>query len=381
MWKRAMFRSLPLRHPFVEVSFPAADKSFNIYGDLYLPEVAKHDDDNTNSFDKIPAIVIVAGSGPIDRQGNASGLLSTLGFNTNNRFAEYMMESSSSTDENKRHNPVAILTYDKRGVGKSLKAGDNDWYYRAGMMDLVSDAVEAVRFLQSHPRIDPKSIVVMGHSEGSIILPLISQQIRQHPEGLAELKGGIFLSGFGENLFDAMKFQQANIIHEVENAQGAKGWILRKLITKERVEKQQKDLMETIDSREESDFIRMYCGIAKIPAKWFREHKQYDVHSTLASEMTCHCLAITGCKDVQVRHAFCQEATAKSLVPKAASIESHTLGNLTHALRSFEGSPSMLSLKQDYAHQGTLPLDAELLSLIATWCDRILHGNQYIGCM
>jgi dienelactone hydrolase len=81
------------------------------------------------------------------------------------------------------------------------------------MMDLVSDAVEAVRFLQNHPQIDPTHIAVMGHSEGAIALPLICQKNSRSiaaskddndddtSDGLklvAPIKGSIFLSGFGD---------------------------------------------------------------------------------------------------------------------------------------------------------------------------------------
>lgn len=63
-------------------------------------------------------------------------------FNTANQFAQHMAE--------KRGSSIAVLSYDKRGVGKSIKADDKHFYYRAGMMDLVKDVVEAVKFLAGH---------------------------------------------------------------------------------------------------------------------------------------------------------------------------------------------------------------------------------------
>ena len=42
--------------------------------------------------------------------------------------------------------------YDKRGVGKSINPNDKNFYNRAGMYDLVNDAVEAVRFASQHPQ-------------------------------------------------------------------------------------------------------------------------------------------------------------------------------------------------------------------------------------
>ena len=77
---------------------------------------------------------------PIDRNGNAPNL--HLNFNTYNRIAEHMNAQA-----------IAVLSYDKRGVGKSQSnPSDKNFYYKAGMMDLVKDAVEAVRFVSKHPR-------------------------------------------------------------------------------------------------------------------------------------------------------------------------------------------------------------------------------------
>ena len=71
-----------------------------------------------------------------------------MNFNTSNQFAEYMISSRSS----KNRRSVAILSYDKRGVGKSINPNDKNFYNRAGMYDLVNDAVEVVRFASQHPQ-------------------------------------------------------------------------------------------------------------------------------------------------------------------------------------------------------------------------------------
>ena len=73
-----------------------------------------------------------------------------MNFNTSNQFAEYMISSRSSKDRRS----VAILSYDKRGVGvgKSINPNDKNFYNRAGMYDLVNDALEVVRFASQHPQ-------------------------------------------------------------------------------------------------------------------------------------------------------------------------------------------------------------------------------------
>lgn len=59
---------------------------------------------------KMAAIGIVAGSGPIDRDGNVPGLFTGLRLDTSKRFAQHMIMGDGN---------IAVFTYDKRGVGKA----------------------------------------------------------------------------------------------------------------------------------------------------------------------------------------------------------------------------------------------------------------------
>ena len=339
----------------MEISFPSSDGSFQLYGDLFLPP----SNNVAGQLTLLPAIVIVAGSGPIDRNGNAP----TMKLNAYSRFAEHVMSSRSSDRS------IAVLSYDKRGVGKSKKAGDKNLYYRAGMMDLVADAVEAVRYLSSHPRIDKQKIAVLGHSEGAIIMPLICQEVKK--SGMDPIFGCIFYCGLGENVKDAMSLQMDRIAKEVQELTGPKGWVLRRFVSKEKMDKQCGDFFTKINSPEEPEFVSMQCGLVKQPAKWLREHRAFNSQECLAENISCHCLAITGQKDVQARDEFCTPEKAAELVPHATSIEVHRPANLTHALRSLEGPSKILDLKKDYARMSKMPLDAELLSITDAWCDRM----------
>jgi pimeloyl-ACP methyl ester carboxylesterase len=68
-------------------------------------------------------------------------------------------------------NGVAVLRYDKRGVGSST--GDYD---AATTVDFTSDAAAAVTWLKTQPEIDPKRVGVLGHSEGGIIAPAVAAE-------------------------------------------------------------------------------------------------------------------------------------------------------------------------------------------------------------
>ena len=110
----------------------------------------------------------------------------------------------------------------------------------------------------------------------------------------------------------------------------------------------------------------MYCGLVKVPTKWYREHLECDANQSLAN-CDGNILAITGSKDVQVDPQYCMEEKAKELAPNARSLQTCIVPNMTHILRSIESKPSILNIQKEYPKLGQLPIDEELLRLIRTW--------------
>jgi uncharacterized protein len=98
----------------------------------------------------VPVVLILAGSGPTDRDGN-----SPLGRND-----AYKLLAAGLTRRG-----IASLRYDKRGIGASAAAGPDE---RALRFDTyVGDAVAWVRELRAQHRFS--RIAIAGHSEGSLI--------------------------------------------------------------------------------------------------------------------------------------------------------------------------------------------------------------------
>src|SRR5208282_3164330 len=64
---------------------------------------------------------------------------------------------------------IAVLRYDKRGVGGS--SGDYD---AATTADFNSDAQAAVNWLRTQSEIDATRIGMLGHSEGGIIASAVA---------------------------------------------------------------------------------------------------------------------------------------------------------------------------------------------------------------
>lgn len=103
---------------------------------------------------KPPAVVLIVGSGPHDRDE------SILGHKPFLVLADYLT----------RHG-IAVLRYDKRGVGKSKGV-----YKTATSADFAADASAAVDSLMARPDIDHRRIGLIGHSEGGILAPMVAAE-------------------------------------------------------------------------------------------------------------------------------------------------------------------------------------------------------------
>ncbi len=131
-----------------------------------------------------PLAIIVAGSGPTDRNGN-----STLGAATN----EYQMLAHSLDSQN-----IATFRFDKRGVAKSIPSGFKE--YNLVFDDYVKDAEKIFDYL--HDTLGFKNIYFVGHSEGSLIAMLASQK--------KKVKGYISIAGAGRPIDEILNEQMQN---------------------------------------------------------------------------------------------------------------------------------------------------------------------------
>jgi len=132
-----------------EVSFQTGDS--NLTGNLTVPE----------GEGRFPAVIILAGSGPFDRNGDvdprvvAASVLAgqpVLALNSTYRdIAEALAREGFVT-----------LRYDKRGVGNSTGEGGD--FPEPSLRDLKA----AVIFLKEHPSVDPERIALVGHSIGGL---------------------------------------------------------------------------------------------------------------------------------------------------------------------------------------------------------------------
>jgi uncharacterized protein len=73
-------------------------------------------------------------------------------------------------------NGVAVLAYDKRGIGQSGGTYPGESPTSETIDVLARDAAAAVRFLAAQPEIDPSHVGLAGHSQAGWILPLAASR-------------------------------------------------------------------------------------------------------------------------------------------------------------------------------------------------------------
>lgn len=302
-------------------------------GSLTLPE---------RDQEKSPAILIIPGTGKLNRDGKVN---KKLDLKLYKQLAQFFTELGFIT-----------LRYDKRGVGKS--EGD---YYRTGLWDLVDDSQAAFRFLKMQDGVDTDQVIVVGHSEGSMIGTALAAR-----ESMAGL---VLLAGAVERLEEALKRQREIAAVDMRNAKGFIGFLLRLFKTDKKIEPQAQAFMQKVMASKEDT---MKVQFQTINAKWMREHFAYNVREDLA-KVSCPVLAITGARDVQANPAVL--ADLASFVK--GDSEYHIIENMGHSLKFQAKTSHMLTVKKDLIAESFLPLHPELEKLLRNWVEKqFLEANQ-----
>lgn len=141
---------LARRIPHLEVEARFDNGNVSLSGTLYLPI----------SKEPVPAIVMAHGSGKELR--SRSGLV----------FAFVA-------------NGIAVLSFDKRGSGKSTGT------WRASFTDYAADLVSGVEWLRSRPEVNLTKIGAWGHSQGAWIAPLAASMSANIAFVVAQAGGGV----------------------------------------------------------------------------------------------------------------------------------------------------------------------------------------------
>lgn len=229
---------------------------FPLEGTLTLPK---------NAAGPVPAVVLVHGSGPSDRN-------ETAGAYTPFRDLAWGLAEQG----------IAVLRYDKRTYthGSSLTAEEV-----AGITvkeETVDDAIAAAGLLKRDARIDETQVFVIGHSLGGMLAPRIDA------EG-GDFAGLVLLAGSPRSLWEIVYDQNASFIAAMKDGEAKAAnevWL--------ETEYKRAQMIANLSAEEAKS-----STVFGIPATYFKE---MDAHSTrdYAVKLTKPLLVLQGDNDFQV---------------------------------------------------------------------------------
>jgi len=154
---------------------------------------------------RVPVVLIIAGSGPTDRDGNSRMLPG------NNNAYRLLAEALAARG-------IASVRYDKRAIGKSVAAGIRETDLRFDTY--VDDAMAWIAKLRSDPRFSTVSVI--GHSEGSLIGMMAARRAKADAfvsvAGVAKPAGQVIRDQLRPQIgsMDAMWQQNDSILSSLE---------------------------------------------------------------------------------------------------------------------------------------------------------------------
>ncbi|KAJ3343610.1 hypothetical protein HDU93_007491 [Gonapodya sp. JEL0774] len=348
------------------ISFLSSDGSTKLSGILSLPAV------DHQSSQKLPALLFIAGSGPLDADGTASAtaVSPALPINIQKQLSVHLTDRLD----------LVTLRFDKRGIKESANPSDPNLFYKAGITELVSDIVGAYHFLAAHERVDNNRIILVGHSEGCMLIPATNRALTAASPSSPPIFAAAFLSGLGISLVSATAYQRRLLSQEIKSTSGFLGFILRAVYGSDpqaNIEAKAQQQFEAWNASKD-DFSSALFGMIKTPVKWWREHGEYTIPGKLEEDyamINFHVLGMTGDYDIQTDPSTLdQDLTA--LLPHAASLQVHRLPKVSHTLRECDKPNTFKDMKADLPAQCKMPVAEAVVEKLATWIGDVLGRSS-----
>jgi pimeloyl-ACP methyl ester carboxylesterase len=277
-----------------------------IYGSLLLPAAPA----------RPPVVLIVAGSGPTNRDGN-----NPLGVGA----APYRLLAEALASAG-----IASVRYDKRGIARSAEAGPLESALR--FEDYVGDAAAWLGKLRADGRF-AKSVLA-GHSEGSLIGMIAAQ--RSPTDAFVSLAGG----GFPAGQVLRRQLEPQTLAPEVKTQIDG---IIGALEAGKPVSEVPLPLMALF-----------HASVQPYLISWFR----YDPRVEIA-KLKIPCTIVQGTNDVQVSVDDARALAAAQ--PRAKLV---LIDGMTHVLKDAPpATPALEQIKTVYADP-LIPVDATLLRTV-----------------
>ena len=272
--KRPQTPKAPFVYTSDEVEFENKEAGIKLQGTLTIPK----------SSGKVPAVVLLSGSGKQGRDMDISG---------HKHFwviADYLTNKG-----------IAVLRMDDRGVGGST--GD---FNTSTTGDFATDALAAVDYLKKREEIDANQIGLIGHSEGGATAVIAASQ-SNNVKFMVSLSGGIV--NFGDIHIQQIADRLASQNVPAENIELEKQWrkklneIVREptdsLVAAEKMWNAYNELSEEDIKTMNWPKGRMTHMVTQLLSPWWRYSISLNVLA-LYENLDCPALLLFGEKDVQV---------------------------------------------------------------------------------
>lgn len=292
----------PLLKDSVDLSLPMEGGS--LQGTLFTPAGIRK-----------PAVaLIIAGSGPTDRDGNS-------------RMLSGKNNSLLQLADSLAHHGIASLRYDKRGIAKSQVKGLKEENMR--FSDGVDDVIAWIKWLKKNGY---KKVFIVGHSEGSLVgMAAASQQ---------KVKGFVSIAGSGRRI-DLVLKEQIQAGTGPDSIKQLAAHYLDTLRVGQRIAKPNPLL-----------FSIFRPSVQPYMISWI----QYDP-ATLFASLSCKTLVIQGTKDIQISETDAQLLHKANPRSSLVMIE-----NMNHVFKAVKGDSKAENLKA-YTDP-SLPLMGELVQAL-----------------
>jgi len=287
---------------FIESTIVLHTASGDITGTLTIPEQQSN----------IPVVLIIAGSGPTDRNGNNPMM--------KNESLQLLAHGLALKN-------IASLRFDKRGIGESKDAGKKEADLR--FEDYIKDAAGWIELLKKDARFS--KVFVAGHSEGSLIGMIAA---------LNKANGFVSIAGPGRSADKVLKEQLTSQPPMVKDSSYP---IIDSLTMGKTVENVPKML-----------FALFRPSVQPYIISWFHYDPQTEI-----KKLTIPVLILQGTNDLQVT---VEDANLLSRSNTKAQLV--LIKNMNHVFRIVEGDR-----KENLAAYitPTLPISEELVSAISTF--------------
>ena len=328
----------PYDYVIKEVSYKSTTDDVVLAGTLSLPK----------GDGPFPAVMLLSGSGPQDRNSSIFG------------HKPFLLLAHELTQSG-----IAVLRFDERGVGES--GGRTSEMTMATQM---GDAQAGINYLLSNNQINRTKIGLLGHSLGGILAPklaiendidflvlLAAPGVNGDAMMLKQRKDLLKLRGATDKQIEGTNGMLASLYSELRKSsledEALKTELQKKLAVKYQSTIPEKELNEMVNSIVDNE--ELMAILKSSPANYFQK-------------VSCPVLALNGSKDFQVSAKENLAAIEKALSDGGnTAIETHELESLNHLFQDSDtGDISEYQLIEQ-------TMSPEVLRLITEWVSNIVN--------